>query len=43
LTPAAVHHQAQEMVDQVAIILNGEIPPGAVNAAEAERLKGLAH
>lgn len=38
LTPAAVHHQAQEMVDQIKMILKGQLPPGAVNAAEAERL-----
>jgi D-3-phosphoglycerate dehydrogenase len=38
LTPAATAHQALETVRQVAAILKGEIPQGAVNAAYARRL-----
>jgi len=32
LTPQAIEHQARETVRQVAAIINGEAPPGAVNA-----------
>jgi D-3-phosphoglycerate dehydrogenase len=32
LTPQAIEHQARETVRQVAAIVNGEAPPGAVNA-----------
>jgi D-3-phosphoglycerate dehydrogenase / 2-oxoglutarate reductase len=32
LTPQAIEHQARETVRQVAAILEGEAPPGAVNA-----------
>jgi len=38
LTPEAIEHQALETVDQVRLILRGEAPPGAVNAAQATRL-----
>jgi len=38
LTPEALDHQALETVRQVAIILRGEAPPGAVNAEKAWRL-----
>jgi D-3-phosphoglycerate dehydrogenase len=39
LTPAAIEHQALETADQVLRILHGEIPVGAVNAAQAVRLR----
>jgi D-3-phosphoglycerate dehydrogenase len=32
LTPQAIEHQALETVRQVAAIIKGEAPPGAVNA-----------
>ncbi len=32
LTPQAIEHQARETVQQVAAIISGEAPPGAVNA-----------
>jgi D-3-phosphoglycerate dehydrogenase len=38
LTPPATAHQALETVRQVAEIIQGRAPPGAVNAAEATRL-----
>jgi D-3-phosphoglycerate dehydrogenase len=38
LTPPAIEHQALETVRQVASILQGQIPPGAVNPAQARRL-----
>lgn len=38
LTPAAIEHQALEAVAQTAAILRGEVPPGAVNAAQATRM-----
>lgn len=38
LTPSAIEHQALEAVAQTAAILRGEIPLGAVNAAQATRL-----
>jgi D-3-phosphoglycerate dehydrogenase len=37
LTPPAVEHQALETVAQVAELLQGRAPRGAVNAAEARR------
>lgn len=39
LTPPAIQHQALETVVQVAEILNGQVPKGAVNADRATRLK----
>jgi D-3-phosphoglycerate dehydrogenase / 2-oxoglutarate reductase len=39
LTPEAIEHQALETVRQVASILRGEAPPGAVNAEAAHRLR----
>jgi len=41
LTPQAIAHQALETVRQVAAIVRGEAPPGAVNAARATRLRPL--
>ena len=41
LTPQAVAHQALETVAQVAAILQGTIPPGAVNPEHASRLSRL--
>lgn len=38
LTPQAIAHQALETVSQVAKILAGEVPAGAVNASDARRL-----
>jgi D-3-phosphoglycerate dehydrogenase len=38
LTPPAIEHQALEAVAQTAAILQGRIPPGAVNAAQATRM-----
>ncbi len=38
LTPAAIEHQAMETVAQVAEILAGRIPVGAVNAQHAKRM-----
>ena len=40
LTLPAIEHQALETVAQVALLLKGEIPPGAVNAEHATRLRG---
>lgn len=42
LTREAADHQAMETVSQVATILRGEVPPGAVNARAAHRLRGAA-
>jgi len=39
LTPPAVEHQAMETVTQVAELLQGRAPQGAVNAAQAVRWK----
>ena len=39
LVPEAIAYQALETVDQVAAILEGRIPDGAVNAADALRLR----
>jgi D-3-phosphoglycerate dehydrogenase / 2-oxoglutarate reductase len=39
LVPEAIEHQAMETVAQVAAILEGRVPQGAVNAAEARRLE----
>ncbi len=41
LTPKAVAHQAFETVRQVSSILNGLVPPGAVNSEHAARLASL--
>lgn len=41
LTPQATEHQALETVAQVAEILRGRVPPGAVNADRASRLSRL--
>jgi D-3-phosphoglycerate dehydrogenase len=38
LTPPSIEHQSLETAAQVAAILLGQIPPGAVNAAHARRL-----
>ncbi len=38
LTPSAIEHQALETVQQVALIVQGQVPLGAVNAARASRL-----
>jgi len=42
LTPGAVEHQAMETVNQVAALLRGEMPVGAVNAGSAHRVQRLA-
>ena len=42
LTPQAAEHQALETVRQVAEIVKGRAPVGAVNAAQAQRLARLA-
>jgi D-3-phosphoglycerate dehydrogenase / 2-oxoglutarate reductase len=42
LTPEAIEHQSMETVQQVADIGLGRIPPGAVNAAHAMRLRAFA-
>ena len=39
LTPDAVRHQAMETVRQVAAMVNGEVPVGAVNADRATRME----
>jgi D-3-phosphoglycerate dehydrogenase len=39
LTLPATEHQAMETVSQVTALLHGEIPPGAVNAPHATRLR----
>ena len=41
LTPPAIQHQALETVAQVAEILSGRVPAGAVNADRATRLERL--
>jgi D-3-phosphoglycerate dehydrogenase len=41
LTPPAIEHQALETVSQVAEIVQGRVPAGAVNAASATRLGRL--
>jgi D-3-phosphoglycerate dehydrogenase len=41
LTPEAIEHQALETVQQVAELLAGRIPNGAVNAASASRIVRL--
>jgi D-3-phosphoglycerate dehydrogenase len=38
LTPQAVEHQSRETVAQLADLLAGRMPPGALNAAQATRL-----
>jgi D-3-phosphoglycerate dehydrogenase len=42
LTPEAIEHQALETVRQVEELLEGRVPPGAVNADSAKRLGSLA-
>ncbi len=42
LTPAAIEHQSLETVRQVAEIVQGRVPPGAVNARYAHRLHRFA-
>ena len=39
LTPPAIEHQAMETVQQVTAIVHGRVPVGAVNAAQASRLR----
>ena len=41
LTMPAIEHQALETVEQLALLIKGEIPLGAVNAAHATRLSRL--
>ena len=41
LTPAAVDHQANETVAQLAALLRGELPAGALNVDQAHRLASL--
>jgi D-3-phosphoglycerate dehydrogenase len=41
LTPEAIEHQALETVHQVAELLAGRVPSGAVNAAAFKRAKRL--
>jgi len=41
LTPQAAEHQALETVTQIAAILSGAVPKGAVNAERATRLARL--
>ena len=43
LTLPAVEHQALETVSQLSALLRGEVPPGAVNAARATRLRRWGH
>jgi D-3-phosphoglycerate dehydrogenase / 2-oxoglutarate reductase len=43
LTPPAVEHQAMETVAQVAELLQGRVPQGAVNAAQATRWLQATH
>jgi len=43
LTRPAVEHQALETVAQLAALLRGEMPVGAVNAAQATRLRRWGH
>jgi len=39
LTVPATEHQALETVAQITSLLGGQIPPGAVNAAHATRVR----
>jgi D-3-phosphoglycerate dehydrogenase len=39
LTPQAIEHQSLETVAQIADIIRGKIPVGAVNAQHAGRLR----
>ena len=39
LTPPAIEHQAMETVQQISAIVQGRVPVGAVNAAQASRLR----
>ena len=39
LTPRAIEHQSLETVAQVSVLLRGKMPPGAVNAADATRVR----
>jgi D-3-phosphoglycerate dehydrogenase len=41
LTPDAIEHQAFDTVKQVAELVAGRVPPGAVNTAKATRLTRL--
>jgi D-3-phosphoglycerate dehydrogenase / 2-oxoglutarate reductase len=41
LTPDAIEHQAFDTVKQVAELVAGRVPPGAVNTAQASRLARL--
>jgi D-3-phosphoglycerate dehydrogenase / 2-oxoglutarate reductase len=41
LTPEAAEHQAFDTVKQVRALVTGQVPPGAVNASAAHRLKRL--
>jgi D-3-phosphoglycerate dehydrogenase len=41
LTPAAIEHQALEVVGQVAAMLQGKVPAGAVNEGQASRLRNF--
>ena len=41
LTPPAIEHQAMETVQQVADLVQGRVPQGAVNAASASRLQSF--
>jgi D-3-phosphoglycerate dehydrogenase len=43
LTLPAVEHQAMETVSQLSLLLRGEMPPGAVNALHATRLRRWGH
>jgi D-3-phosphoglycerate dehydrogenase / 2-oxoglutarate reductase len=43
LTPPAIEHQAMETVSQVADIIRGTVPKGAVNAAHATRWREIHH
>jgi D-3-phosphoglycerate dehydrogenase len=43
LTPPAIEHQALETVAQLRALLDGRIPPGAVNAEQATRLRRWGH
>jgi D-3-phosphoglycerate dehydrogenase len=39
LTLPAIEHQAMETVAQMTALLRGEMPTGAVNAAQATRIR----
>ncbi len=43
LTPPAIEHQALETVAQLASLIKGDMPPGAVNPASATRLRHWSH